>query len=369
MRSTRPTAFSAATACAVSLAFMHASTVLAADPPRAAPAAPAAAPTPPVSQPTPDQLQAARELFSAASKDEGASRWSDALEKLHRVADVKLTAGVRYHIAFCEEKLGQTATALAHFAEARDAAEREHNKEVLDLLKEPFLSDLHARVPTLSIDVPSDAKDAVVTIDDHPHPSGLWGVAVPVDPGTHRIDAHAAGRAPFSKELTLHEREVTVLDVVLPPSSPAPTPTPTSTSTPTPTSTSTSTSTSTDRDVRLPLLAAEIAACTRCRLSQTRTQTVFARGNPASAICFIGEAPGAEEDAQGVPFVGRAGQLLDRMIEAMGLAPERDVYIVNIIRCRPPDNRRPEPDEIAACLPYLHEQLDLVKPKVIVALG
>ncbi len=224
---------------------MHASTVLAADPPRAAPAAPAAAPTPPVSQPTPDQLQAARELFSAASKDEGASRWSDALEKLHRVADVKLTAGVRYHIAFCEEKLGQTATALAHFAEARDAAEREHNKEVLDLLKEPFLSDLHARVPTLSIDVPSDAKDAVVTIDDHPHPSGLWGVAVPVDPGTHRIDAHAAGRAPFSKELTLHEREVTVLDVVLPPSSPAPTPTPTSTSTPTPTSTPTSTSTTT----------------------------------------------------------------------------------------------------------------------------
>jgi DNA polymerase len=96
---------------------------------------------------------------------------------------------------------------------------------------------------------------------------------------------------------------------------------------------------------------------------------VFARGNPDAAICFIGEAPGAEEDEQGVPFVGRAGQLLDKMIIAMGLSPERDVYVLNIIRCRPPGNRRPEPEEVAACLPYLHEQLDLVGPKVIVALG
>jgi len=129
------------------------------------------------------------------------------------------------------------------------------------------------------------------------------------------------------------------------------------------------TSTSTDPVVRLPELAAEIAACTRCKLSETRTQTVFARGNPAASICFIGEAPGADEDAQGLPFVGRAGQLLDKMIDAMGLSPERDVYVVNIIRCRPPANRKPEPEEVAACLPYLHEQLDLVKPKVIVAMG
>jgi DNA polymerase len=96
---------------------------------------------------------------------------------------------------------------------------------------------------------------------------------------------------------------------------------------------------------------------------------VFARGNPDAALCFVGEAPGADEDEQGKPFVGRAGQLLDRMIVAMGLEPERDAYIVNILRCRPPGNRRPEPEEIAACLPYLHEQLDLVRPKVIVALG
>jgi DNA polymerase len=145
---------------------------------------------------------------------------------------------------------------------------------------------------------------------------------------------------------------------------PSPDPSPTSNATGTPTA-----ARSTDPLVRLPQLAREIASCTLCRLSETRTQTVFARGNPASAICFIGEAPGADEDAQGLPFVGRAGQLLDKMIGAMGLSPEKDVYILNIIRCRPPDNRRPEPDEVTACLPYLHEQLDLVKPKVIVALG
>jgi DNA polymerase len=126
---------------------------------------------------------------------------------------------------------------------------------------------------------------------------------------------------------------------------------------------------STDPTVRLPQLEREISGCTKCALATTRTRTVFARGNPSSAICFIGEAPGADEDAQGIPFVGRAGQLLDRMIEAMGLSPERDVYVTNILRCRPPGNRRPEPDEIAACLPYLSEQLDLARPKVIVALG
>jgi DNA polymerase len=124
-----------------------------------------------------------------------------------------------------------------------------------------------------------------------------------------------------------------------------------------------------ERATRLPVLAQKIAGCTKCVLSETRTQTVFARGNPASSICFIGEAPGADEDREGLPFVGRAGQLLDRMIQAMGLDPQKDVYVVNILRCRPPGNRRPEPEEVAACMPYLQEQLDLVKPKVIVALG
>jgi DNA polymerase len=116
-------------------------------------------------------------------------------------------------------------------------------------------------------------------------------------------------------------------------------------------------------------LAAEVAACTRCALHATRIQTVFARGNPEAALCIVGEAPGADEDAQGLPFVGRAGQLLDKMIVAMGLSPERDVYVCNIIKCRPPGNRRPEPEETLACIPYLHEQLGVVKPKVIVAMG
>jgi uracil-DNA glycosylase len=123
------------------------------------------------------------------------------------------------------------------------------------------------------------------------------------------------------------------------------------------------------RQVRLPQLAVEVAGCTRCGLAATRTQTVFARGNPEAQICFVGEAPGADEDAQGLPFVGRAGQLLDRMIGAMGLSPERDVYICNILKCRPPGNRRPEPEEMATCIPYLHEQLAIVRPRVIVALG
>jgi uracil-DNA glycosylase family 4 len=120
---------------------------------------------------------------------------------------------------------------------------------------------------------------------------------------------------------------------------------------------------------RLPVLQHEVAACTKCTLSASRTQTVFSRGSPSAKLAFVGEAPGADEDAQGLPFVGRAGQLLDRMIGAMGLSPENDVYVCNILKCRPPGNRRPEPEEIALCIPYLHEQLALVRPRVIVAMG
>lgn len=119
----------------------------------------------------------------------------------------------------------------------------------------------------------------------------------------------------------------------------------------------------------LPVIAAEVSSCTKCALAKTRTNTVFSRGNPEAKLCFIGEAPGADEDAQGIPFVGRAGQLLDRMIQAMGLDPQKDVYVCNIIKCRPPGNRRPEPEETDACIPYLHEQIAAVDPKVIVALG
>lgn len=124
-----------------------------------------------------------------------------------------------------------------------------------------------------------------------------------------------------------------------------------------------------DKSVRLPQLAAEVSGCTKCGLAATRKQTVFARGNADARLCFVGEAPGADEDEQGLPFVGRAGQLLDRMIGAMGLDPARDVYVCNILKCRPPGNRRPEPEEMAACFPYLNEQLALIRPRVIVALG
>ena len=112
-----------------------------------------------------------------------------------------------------------------------------------------------------------------------------------------------------------------------------------------------------------------IGECTRCKLSGLgRTQVVFGVGNPGADLMFVGEAPGADEDVQGVPFVGRAGQLLTKIIEAIGLKRE-DVYIANVIKCRPPQNRNPEPDEIETCEPFLFQQIDVIKPKVIVTLG
>jgi uracil-DNA glycosylase len=123
-----------------------------------------------------------------------------------------------------------------------------------------------------------------------------------------------------------------------------------------------------ERIRRLELLAESVRSCTRCALHAGRTRTVFARGTGASGLCFVGEGPGADEDAQGFPFVGKAGQLLDRMIEAMGFSRD-DVYVCNIVKCRPPDNRKPEPEEMAACMPYLKEQLELIAPEVMVALG
>lgn len=123
------------------------------------------------------------------------------------------------------------------------------------------------------------------------------------------------------------------------------------------------------RRARLEVLQQEVASCTRCALAETRKNTVFARGNAEAPLYFVGEAPGADEDEQGLPFVGRAGQLLDKMIVAMGLNPETDAYVCNIIKCRPPGNRRPMPEESAQCMPYIDEQLALGTPRVIVALG
>jgi DNA polymerase len=118
----------------------------------------------------------------------------------------------------------------------------------------------------------------------------------------------------------------------------------------------------------LDTLRAMVAGCTKCGLCRTRTQTVFADGPETARLMFIGEAPGRDEDAQGVPFVGRAGQLLNKMIAAIDMNRE-DVYIANILKCRPPDNRVPGADEVEQCLPYLEQQIALLRPAVLCALG
>jgi len=115
-------------------------------------------------------------------------------------------------------------------------------------------------------------------------------------------------------------------------------------------------------------IADEVRQCRKCDLGSLRTNAVPGEGNPNARIVFVGEGPGADEDAQGRPFVGRAGQLLDRVITAMGLK-RSDVFICNILKCRPPENRDPRPDEIISCLPYLQRQIELINPEIIVALG
>jgi uracil-DNA glycosylase len=123
-----------------------------------------------------------------------------------------------------------------------------------------------------------------------------------------------------------------------------------------------------DKPSALKLIREDIGECTRCRLHKGRTNLVFGVGNVNADLMFIGEGPGADEDAQGEPFVGRAGQLLNNMISAMGIKRE-DVYIANVVKCRPPSNRTPEKDECDVCSPFLMRQIDVIKPKVIVALG
>jgi len=118
----------------------------------------------------------------------------------------------------------------------------------------------------------------------------------------------------------------------------------------------------------LEILRDDIGDCQRCKLAGTRTNIVYGVGNPNADLVFVGEAPGADEDARGEPFVGKAGQLLTKMIEAMGYRRE-DVYICNVLKCRPPGNRNPEPDEVQSCEPFLKRQLAAIRPRMIVALG
>ena len=118
----------------------------------------------------------------------------------------------------------------------------------------------------------------------------------------------------------------------------------------------------------IPLRAA-VSGCTKCALHQTRTQTVFGVGDENADWMLIGEAPGAEEDRLGDPFVGQAGKLLDSMLAAIGLSRQKNVYIANVLKCRPPGNRNPSPEEVAQCSPHLLQQIELVKPKLILAMG
>ncbi len=123
-----------------------------------------------------------------------------------------------------------------------------------------------------------------------------------------------------------------------------------------------------DRAAALQAIRDDIGECTRCALHKGRNQLVFGDGDPNARLMFVGEGPGADEDAQGLPFVGRAGQLLNNMIAAMGLRRDQ-VYIANIVKCRPPQNRVPEPDEANTCAPFLFRQIDVIRPEIIVALG
>lgn len=123
-----------------------------------------------------------------------------------------------------------------------------------------------------------------------------------------------------------------------------------------------------ERAARLAAVAEEASGCRLCRLAEGRQSVVFGSGDPNAELMFIGEGPGAEEDRQGLPFVGRAGELLTRIIEAIDVEREA-VYIANVVKCRPPGNRNPQPDEVAACRSYLERQIDLVRPRLIVALG
>ena len=155
--------------------------------------------------PTPTELAAARDLFSKAEKDEDAGQWSAALEKLRRAASVKVTPGIRFHIALCEEKVNQLVLALADYVAADQAAREQNNKDVMEAVAEP-LRLLRIRVPTQTLEDPATAG-AVVEVEGKANAPGLYGVAIPVEPGSHVVRAHAEGKEPFTATVQLSERD------------------------------------------------------------------------------------------------------------------------------------------------------------------
>lgn len=160
-----------------------------------------------------------------------------------------------------------------------------------------------------------------------------------------------------SPETALPQPQLTGEEPAIPARKPLPAPPPIAAATP-----------PADHARALQIISEDIGDCTRCALHKERHSIVFGQGDPNARLMFVGEGPGADEDAQGLPFVGRAGQLLNNMISAMGLKRE-EVYIANVVKCRPPNNRTPEPDEANTCLPFLMRQIDVIRPQVLVALG
>jgi hypothetical protein len=170
-------------------------------------------------EPTKVELAAARDLFSRAERDEEAGRWADALDKLRRTGAVKMTPGIRFHIALCEERMGQLAAALADYTAAADAARNQGNKDVLDAVSEP-LAQIRGRVPTVTLLAPVDVSDATITLDGAPIPGRAVGGPLPVEIGPHTIQAEAPNRVPFSATLNLAEAQTLSVDILLPLSSP-----------------------------------------------------------------------------------------------------------------------------------------------------
>lgn len=173
--------------------------------------------------PTAKELAMAREAFARAEKEEEHENWAVALEDLRKVAAVKMTAGVRFHIAHCEAGLGQDIAALDDYVGAEKLAHEEHNKDVSDASVEPIAA-LRAKIPTVVIRIPSDVTDAQVTLDAKPLESARWGTSIPLEPGMHRIEAWATGRTPYATSLTVKDREANVLEVrlaIAPPPAPA----------------------------------------------------------------------------------------------------------------------------------------------------
>ena len=171
--------------------------------------------------PTAKELATARETFARAEKEEEREDWAVALEDLRRVAAVKMTAGVRFHIAHCEAGLGQDIAALDDYIAAEKLGREEHNKDVVDASAEPIAA-LRAKIPTIVIRVPGDVADAEVILDGKLLPSARWGTSIALEPGPHRIEARAPGRTPYTTSLTVKDREASALEIALVARPPAP---------------------------------------------------------------------------------------------------------------------------------------------------